>query len=167
VSFLLLNFIADASTMRVHLFTSESNYWSASFCEPQPYSCIRRKKNPPVSALLRRIGMLADQHSSLPQCEPLIGPMLHGLIESSTGHENRPRSGDNPSDMQCVPIPQLHAKAHVGDVVQVRVFKLAQQLVHAPVETVVRSPNEVRFGAQALEQTQRVELAIIVGVVTH
>ena len=105
--------------------------WSASFCEPQRYSCIRRKKNTQVSALLRRIGMLADQHNSLPQCELLVGPMLHGLIEGGTRHENRTRSGDNPSDMQCVPIPQLHAKAHVGDVMQVWVLKLPKQFVYA------------------------------------
>jgi hypothetical protein len=50
--------------------------------------------------------MLADQHNSLPQCELLIGPMLYRLIEGGARHENRTRSGDNPSDMQCVLIPQ-------------------------------------------------------------
>ncbi len=76
--------------------------------------------------------------------------MLHRFVEGGARHENRPCSGDNPSDMQGVLIPQLHAKAHVGDFVQVRVLKLPQQLVHAPVETVVRSPNEIRFGTQTL-----------------
>ena len=76
--------------------------------------------------------------------------MLHGLVEGGTRHENGARSGDNPPDMQRVLVPQLHAEAHIGDVVQVRVLKLAQQFIHALIETVVRSPNEVRFGTQAL-----------------
>ena len=91
-----------------------------------------------------------DQHNSLPQRELLVRPLLHGFIESRTCHENRSCSGDNPSDMKRVVIPQLHAKAHIGDVVQVWVLKLPQQFVHAFVETIVRPPNEVRFGTQTL-----------------
>jgi len=51
-----------------------------------------------------------------------------------------------------MPIPQLHAKVHIGDVVQVRVLKLAQQLVYALVEAPPRiCPfEEACFGAQAL-----------------
>ena len=45
---------------------------------------VKAGSAPPVSALLRRIGMLADQHNSLPQREPLVGPMLYRLIESGT-----------------------------------------------------------------------------------
>ena len=64
-----------------------------------PISRTPRNKNPPVSALLRRIGMLADQHNSLPQRELLIGPMLHRLIEGSTRYENRSRGGDDLADV--------------------------------------------------------------------
>jgi len=92
--------------------------------------------------------MFAEQHNSLSLRELLVGPLLHGLQEGGARQEHGSRRGDNPADMQHVAIPQLHAKAHIGDVVQVRVLKLPQQFVHAPVKTAVRSPNEVRFGTQ-------------------
>jgi hypothetical protein len=94
--------------------------------------------------------MLAHEQHSISERKLLVGPLLDGFIESGTRQEHRPRSCDNPADMQRVPVPQFHAKVHVGDIVQVRVLKLPQQLVHALIETVVCPPNEVRFGAQAL-----------------
>ena len=111
--------------------------------------------------------MFGDEHNSLPQRQLLVGPLLNGLLEGGTCQEHRSRSGDNPADMQRVPIPQLHAEAHVADVVQIRILKLPQQFVHALVEAAVRSPNEVRFGAQSLQQAERKELAVVFGALTH
>jgi hypothetical protein len=56
---------------------------------------------------------------------------------------------------------QTPRRGYIGDVVQVRILKLPQQFVHAPVEAVVRSAHKVGFGAQAFQQAQRVELAIM------
>jgi hypothetical protein len=49
-----------------------------------------------------------------------------------------------------VPIPQLDAETHIRNFVQIRVLKLAEQLIHALVEIVIRAANKVRFGAQTL-----------------
>jgi hypothetical protein len=52
--------------------------------------------------------------------------------------------------MLCVSVPQFHAETHVGDVVQVRVGKLAEEGVHALMEKGVRAFRVLRLGAQAL-----------------
>jgi len=43
-------------------------------------------------------------------------------------------------------IPQLHAEAHVADVVQVRVLKLAQQFVYVFVKAAVRPAHKINPG---------------------
>jgi hypothetical protein len=49
----------------------------------------------------------------------------------------------------------------------VRVLDFPQQFVHAFVEAAIGTLDEVRVGAQTLQQAQRVELAVLIGVVTH
>ena len=66
-----------------------------------------------------RVRMLA--HDAVAQGQVLIGVLPHDLIESSLRQVDRPGSGDDPANVQRVPIPHLHAETHVADVVQVRV----------------------------------------------
>jgi hypothetical protein len=65
-------------------------------------------------------------------------------------HADRACRGNNPSDLICVLIPQLHAEAHIGDVVQVRICQLTEQVGHAPIEVGVGALLDAGFGANAL-----------------
>ena len=69
--------------------------------------------------------MLADEPDALPEREALVRPFVHGCLEGCLSERDVADSRNRPTDMVRVPIPQLHAEAHVGDVVQVRVRQLA------------------------------------------
>jgi hypothetical protein len=85
--------------------------------------------------------VLAKSIIPLAQRRPLVGPMPHRLVESCVGQKDRSGRSDDPTDMQCPAILQLDAETHIPDVVEVRVLKLPQQLIHAFVETVVGVPE--------------------------
>ena len=58
-----------------------------------------------LTRIAARIGMLAHEQHSVSERELLVGPLLHGFLESGTRQEHRSRSGDDPADMQRVLVP--------------------------------------------------------------
>ena len=75
---------------------------------------------------------------------------------------------NRPSDVLRVPIPQLDAVSHVGDVVEVRIFDLPQETIDKPVEFRILALNEAGLLTQTLQKAQRMELGVLVwGLLTH
>jgi hypothetical protein len=67
-----------------------------------------------------------------------------------------------------VPVPQLDAEVHVGDVVKVGISQLAKQGVYTIVERRRCAPKLAAFGAELFEQPECVELAVVFpGLLTH
>ena len=92
-----------------------------------------------------------------------VRPACHGRFESGMAHGHRAGGGNDPADVLTVAIPQLHAKVHVCDVVQVGIRQLPEQPVDALAELAVSAFKAPRFGAQSLQQAQRIKLAILIG----
>jgi len=65
--------------------------------------------------------------------------------------------------MLRVPIPLLHAKRHVRDVMQVWIFQFPKQRVHAPIQVGIGAFHAFGVGAQSFEKAKRMELAVLFG----
>jgi hypothetical protein len=79
--------------------------------------------------------MVPKNPYALAQREMLVGKRGNGGVERSVSDRYRPGRRDNPSNMLCVPVPQLNTVGHVrGKVVQVRIGQLAQQSIDAMIE---------------------------------
>ena len=95
-------------------------------------------------------------------------PVCDCRIKGRVPHRDRTRCGDDPANMVGVPVPQLDAEAHVGDVVQIGIGELAECSVYLAVEVGRRVPMQAAFSAQLFEQAKRMELAVVLGgLLTH
>ena len=84
------------------------------------------------------------------------------------GHGDRPGRRDHPPNVLGLPVPKLHAKAHVRYVMEVRIFQLAQQLVDAAIKVRVGTLDGAGFCAQSFKQAKRIQLAVLIRrVLTH
>jgi hypothetical protein len=106
--------------------------------------------------------MLADEHNPVSKRKALMRPLLDRRFERSVREDDRARSCDRPPDVVCVPFPQLNAIAHIGDVVEVGICELPQQLVHAEIELRGAAPKLACLGTQMLQEAERMELAALV-----
>jgi hypothetical protein len=79
----------------------------------------------------------------------LVRPFLDRRIEGRMRENNGARGCDRPSDVVVVPVPQLHAKAHVFEVVLVGIGEL-QQRVHVEVKLRGAAPKVTALGMQLL-----------------
>jgi hypothetical protein len=68
-------------------------------------------------------GVLADEHYPLAQ-RKVLASVAHGCVESCLSDYDCAGRGDHPPELPRVPILQLHAEAHSGDVTQVRIREL-------------------------------------------
>jgi hypothetical protein len=71
-------------------------------------------------------GMLPYEPDAVSEREPFVRPLSHCGFEGRLGDGDVADSGNRPSNVFRVPIPQLHSVSHVGDFVEVRVGKLAE-----------------------------------------
>lgn len=94
--------------------------------------------------------MVQNHADTLAQRKPLVRPFLDGPIECSPRYVYVSNRSDGPTDVQGVLVPQLHAVAHIGDVVKVGVADLPQQLIDARMHVRKRRAREAGLGTQAL-----------------
>ena len=104
---------------------------------------------------------LPNHEYPIPQREPLIRIIRNRRVHRGMSNRNASRRRSHPPNMLIRLVPHLDAKGEVaGDVVEVRISKLAQKFIDAEVRLRACAPYSLRCFAQLLRHAQRVQLTI-------